>query len=447
MTNKKRIKYLCGWLLAATLLFACQLQPVRTILTLPSHVNMIDGRPHYLPFAYPNILQFGLESNGIVNVSTFNQMEINNKLNNGLSFEPLAIGSARIQLKLLGIIPLQTININVLPELKLVAGGQTLGVYLQTDGILVTGFMKIKTDEGAVSPAEKAGIRTGDYIMQINQINIVNIEDLENIINSEASKNPYLEIVVRKGTSEHLINVKAVKSGSDGKYKIGIYGKNNTSGIGTLTFIDPTTKTFGALGHPVTDPDSNSQLQFRSGNVTMASVTSIEPSKPGLPGQKNAVAINKNNLVGSIDKNGRYGIYGRLIDNNLLSENTLPVALRNTIYEGDAHILTVIEDTKIEKFEIKVIKNSRSYSGNNKGMVIEITDNRLLDRAGGIVQGMSGSPIIQNGHIIGAVTHVFLNNPKRGYGCFIENMVYESELLNIQLRHISTNIWMKRRAG
>ena len=220
-TKKANIKKICGWILALTFIFICQTQPVKTILTLPSHVNIIDGNPHYLPFAYPNILNIGLTCKDIVNVATFDEKEINNKIKSGFSFEPITTGEAKLHVKLLGIIPIQTININVLPQLNFIAGGHTLGVYLHTDGILVTGLMKMNNGNSSISPAEKAGIRSGDYILKVNGYEIINFEDLDVIINREAKKNTLLILTIRKDESIQTVNVKAIKSEIDGKYKIG----------------------------------------------------------------------------------------------------------------------------------------------------------------------------------------------------------------------------------
>ncbi|MGI6425594.1 MAG: SpoIVB peptidase [Tepidanaerobacteraceae bacterium] len=221
------------------------------------------------------------------------------------------------------------------------------------------------------------------------------------------------------------IEINPVKS-STGIYQIGLWVRDIAAGVGTLTFYDPNTGLYGALGHIISDADTGKIIEVGNGEIIRARVASISPGRRNQPGEKRGVFINEEQIIGNIISNTPYGIFGKSyypFENPLYS--TLPVATINQVQEGKATILTVVEGEKIEEYDIEIQKITQQSYPNGKGMIIKIVDQELIKRTGGIVQGMSGSPIIQNGYIVGAVTHVFVNDPTKGYGIFLEWMLQE----------------------
>jgi stage IV sporulation protein B len=216
-------------------------------------------------------------------------------------------------------------------------------------------------------------------------------------------------------------------SQSDGSFKIGAWVKDAASGIGTLTFYDPDSKSFAALGHGICDTETGELLTIGNGQILASSIVSIDKGEKGIPGELNGIFKDDSPILGEIKSNNNCGIFGTSESDLLSTANRIPVAARDEVKPGSAYILANIEGNKIEKFNIEIIRIMPKAISSQKGMIIRITDEKLISKTGGIVQGMSGSPILQNGRIVGAVTHVFVNDPTRGYGIFIENMLAEAE--------------------
>jgi len=298
---------------------------------------------------------------------------------------------------------------------KLIAGGQNVGIQINSNGVLVIGTYKI----GEVSPAADAGIRIGDEIVKVNNINVNSIDNLLDVIDN--IKNESLSISYIRNNSEYTTKLDVIKL--NGEYKTGLYVKDKISGIGTLTFIDPETKIFGALGHEIIEKNSGKILKTNSGIIYQSTVTGIKKSNDGSPGEKKAT-YNIKNVFGNVLENTKSGIFGNYT--NEISEGELyTVANSDDIKLGKAIIRTVVDKDVVEEFEIQITKiNNKS---DTKNIIFTITDQELISKTGGIVQGMSGSPIIQGDYIIGAVTHVIVDNPVKGYGIFITNMLEEAE--------------------
>lgn len=296
---------------------------------------------------------------------------------------------------------------------KIYAGGQNIGIELNSKGVMVTGFYKVSNNY----IASDSGLMVGDIITTVNSVTISNIEDLVNSINNS---NGVISIGYIRGNMTKYTNLSLVKEGNT--YKTGIYVKDSITGIGTLTYIDPETKLFGALGHEITESNTGKVLDITDGKIYSSKVIDIVPSTSGNPGEKNA-SIDSSSQNGVIFENTVQGIFGNYTDD--LSEMKLyEVGSSDDITKGIAMIRTVIDGNTIEEYSINITK---IVNGDTKNLLFEITDDRLLNITGGIVQGMSGSPIIQNDKIIGAVTHVLVDNPKLGYGIFITNMLEQAE--------------------
>ncbi len=299
---------------------------------------------------------------------------------------------------------------------KLIVGGQNIGIEVKTKGILVIGLYKI--DDKLI--AESSGLKAGDYITKVNNNNVSSISDFTREINNDDDKKSIdIEYIRDKKNYNTSLNILE----SNGELKTGLYVKDSINGIGTLTFIDPKTKKFGALGHEILDKNTESILNVDDGSIYYSYITGITKSTSGTPGEKEATVDSSKNY-GKIDENTVKGIFGtytaKLDDSNLYE-----VANSEDINKGLATILTVLDGETIESYTINI--DNLNPKDETKNIVFTITDEKLLKNAGGIVQGMSGSPIIQNGKIIGAVTHVIVDDCKKGYGIFITNMLEEAE--------------------
>lgn len=324
-------------------------------------------------------------------------------------------------------------KVNVVPDLKVIPGGQTIGVKLKSSGILVVGHHLVALAESRkISPGEIAKIQLGDMIMNMNGRRISNVSEVAGVVNEAGNLKKMLNLqILRKGRYIQL-QMKPAYDFYEKSYRLGLYIRDSAAGVGTLTFYAPDQKVYGALGHVITDMDTQTPIIVGHGEIVHSTVTSIAKSQNGEPGEKRAHFFNESKILGNIEKNTHFGIFGSMNEQpeySLLKE-AIPVAFAEEIKEGPAQILTVVNGQKVEKFTIEVVHVAHQDFPATKGMVIKVTDKDLLKRTGGIVQGMSGSPIIQNGKIIGAVTHVFVNDPTSGYGCFIEWMLQDAGIVS-----------------
>ncbi len=310
-----------------------------------------------------------------------------------------------------------------------VVGGQSLGIVLKSEGAIVVGFTPVYDESGGeVYPARDAGVAVEDMLLAINGQQVSRNQEVADIINELGQAGERAMLSLRRDGQEIKVEVVPQLCKESGKWRIGLYIRDANAGIGTLTFYDPQSGAYAALGHQIDEnslvDDSDSEL----GHVLAAEVQYIKSSVEGEPGEKVGV-FDASSLNGSIVKNCELGIYGMLDDTlqNELYPQPLPVADADEVKTGPASMLTVLEGQQVEEFSIKIDRVSPQKHSGDKGMVITVTDQRLIDTAGGIVQGMSGSPILQNGKLVGAVTHVFVDNSCSGYGCFAQWMLEEAE--------------------
>ena len=298
----------------------------------------------------------------------------------------------------------------------IIPGGETLGIEVNSKGVMVIGFYQINGKFNKGVPVIKAG----DYIVKINDVEVNTIEELIKAIEANVSSGE-VNVELRRDKKVRTSKLELVKDGDI--YKTGLYVKNSITGTGTLTYIDPETKIFGALGHEIVESNTNNIVEIKDGSIFRNYITGIDKSKVGYAGSKNA-KFYYNTKYGSINKNSNVGIYG-IYDSVLPNKERLEVARNDEVKIGKASIATVLGKEEIEYYDIEITKIDE-YS-KVKNISFKITDKELLDKTGGVVQGMSGSPIIQNGKIIGAVTHVIIDNPTTGYGLFITTMLEEGE--------------------
>jgi len=311
--------------------------------------------------------------------------------------------------------------------------GTAVGVDIDMRGVKVVEVGNLVDENNKTrSPARDAGIRAGDNIVRVNGIDVQSVEDVTGIINEQADDVEFtsIEFEIERQNKSLNITVEPKRSNDDGELRIGAWVKDSTSGIGTLTFYDPENSTFGALGHGITDGNGE-PINIEGGSILNSTVVSVTRSERGQIGELRGIFLEGGRELGEIKVNNNQGLYGTLDKErlDLHSSEEMPVARKNEIRTGRAQILSNIESVRVEAFDIEIQRINRNTTDNTKEMVIRITDDELLSRVGGIVQGMSGSPIIQNDSVVGAVTHVFVNDPTRGYAISIESMLENTCIL------------------
>ncbi len=349
------------------------------------------------------------------------------------SMPSLSQGQTQTQseLKLFGLFPIKTVVVCAAESKRVVPGGIPFGIKMLSDGVLVTSLGSVENSGKLHTPAKDAGIRASDVIVSIDGKEMQNNADVVSAVSKSRGKE--LEVVLKKSDGDcKTVQITPVLDSADNTYKIGVYVRDSSAGIGTVTYYDPETEIFGGLGHAVCDGETGEILSLLKGEVVGAEIDSVTKSKAGMPGQLNGHFATIYN-TGSILKNDETGVYGSLKNVKVMSES-VEVALKQEIKTGRATILSTLSGFAPEEFEIEIEKISYNSERAVKNMVIRVTDPRLLDAAGGIVQGMSGSPILQNGKLVGAVTHVFVNDCTRGYAIFAENMLQSSESIKQTLK-------------
>ena len=323
-------------------------------------------------------------------------------------------------IKLLGIIPVKTTSIIQSKPKKVSVSGESFGIKLYTDGVIIVGIRDVETDKGKCNPAKEAGLEKGDIIIEINGKKVYSADSVTDILNDNNGKD-YRITVKRNGNYKEFL-LKPAYSSSQGCYKVGLWVRDSTAGVGTITYYDKSNNTVSALGHPITDVDTNEIMPILDGEAVRATVTKIYKSKAGEAGS--LCCEFTNDIIGTLKKNCQSGIYGKYTC-TLKNTYEYEVASPNEIVRGPVQILCTIDSGKAKFYNAQISRISYRENKKGKNMVVKITDERLLEKTGGIVQGMSGSPIIQNGKLVGALTHVIVDSPEKGYAIFAQDMVDE----------------------
>ncbi|EAX47901.1 peptidase S55, SpoIVB [Thermosinus carboxydivorans Nor1] len=422
-------RFVTGIIIAISIVAFCLTPQFRHIYSLPPHMRIIEGETALFTVNFPLTVTVNSDFDPSIRLHSDTPLYA---LSRPVSLQPVKLGKAVVEFRLLGLIPVRTVQVDVTPPLKLVPGGHSIGVVLHSQGVIVVGNSPVLSQDGQYyTPAKDAGIAVGDVILSINGTPVNNDAQVAEIINEAGKEKSPVDILIKRGDSRAQVTVTPVLCSDTKRYRIGLFVRDSAAGVGTLTFYEPVSRTYGALGHIITDSDTNQPIDCEQGKIVLATVSGIQHGKRGQPGEKIGVFIEEGQMLGDIRKNTPFGIYGKLetlIENNLFHE-AIAVASMSQVQTGPAEMLTVIDGQTIERFSIEIQKVNLQEVPEGKGLVIKVTDSRLLEKTGGIVQGMSGSPIIQNGKIVGAVTHVFIHDPTRGYGCFVDWMLMESGLL------------------
>lgn len=398
---------------------------------LPSELRMFEGQAAQLSIALPVAAEATLDRPGIVSINGKAALQTSVEPGHPLLLNSLDSGYADLKLSLFGKLPYKTVHVKVVPDLKVIPGGQTIGVKVKSDGILVVGHHQISGPNGKVSPGEDAGLKLGDLITHLNGKKLRDAKEVAGIVEKAGGSHKPIDITYKRGNEVRKTKLTPGFDQKDKLWRLGLYIRDSAAGVGTLTFYAPQQGVYGALGHVITDMNTQTPIVVGSGQVVQSSVTSISKSENGEPGEKRAIFVKEGKQLGTIERNTSFGIFGKMGQNpdHSLYTTPIPVAFAEEVKEGPAEILTVVNGQEVERFQVEVVHVAKQNSPETKGMVIRITDPKLISKTGGIVQGMSGSPILQNGKLIGAVTHVFVNDPKSGYGCFIEWMLQDAGIL------------------
>ena len=326
-----------------------------------------------------------------------------------------------VNLKLFNAFTIKKFSLNA-DDIDVYAGGDIVGFSLNGDGVVVIGFGKVSTVAGEFDTIENSDIKKGDIIKEIEDEKIKSVADICRVVNKEENKNKPLGVKLKRNDGMVETTIKSALDKYSGIYKLGLWVKDDVSGIGTLTFVKKENNRFGALGHAICDGDTKTIYNIDSGEMYPCTVLGIKKGTKGKAGElKGLFFQGKNNKLALVDNNSEAGVFGNMIK-EVKDKDILKAGGRLYAKPGRAYIKSAV-DGELKDYEIEIIKTNYQSSSNEKSMVIRVTDKDLLRKTGGIIQGMSGSPIIQNGYVVGAVTHVFINDPTKGFGIYLDWMI------------------------
>ena len=402
---KQTVRHGLGIALSA-MAFLCNYSPwVREAASLPDALTLTSGQKFVVQTGLPML---AASDGGAVSVLASQDERVT------ISAE--AGGQTSVTFSLLGLIPVHETRVNVVEERTLIPGGQAVGVALKTRGVLV------------VSDAAKGrALRAGDVILSADGKNVESTKALSEQVGTAQTDTVRLEVL--RGGQTITVDAQAEPDPSDGRRKLGVWVRDSTAGVGTLTYIDPANQAYGALGHAIVDADTGRLLAAREGAILHASIVGVTKGQSGKAGELKGNFLKAGEQIGSLMENCEYGIYGVLDDmpENLLYPQGLRAGARSAVHTGTASIIATVDADGPQEYGVEIVRCFAQSEPSQKGMILRVTDERLLEKTGGIVQGMSGSPILQDGRIIGAVTHVYLSDATQGYGMYIEWMLEKSD--------------------
>lgn len=341
--------------------------------------------------------------------------------NTSLAVDKQTATPRRENLKLFGIIPVKEVTVTEKAEQKVMVSGEVFGIKLYTDGVIVVGIQEVQTDSGKKSPSGSAGIEVGDIIVAIDGENVYTSDQVQSILG--ANNGGSFEVKIKRGERYRDYTVTPVYCEREGCYKAGMWVRDSTAGIGTITFYNKQSGIFAALGHQINDIDTKEIMPMLDGEAVKATVSKIEKSTRGTTGSLECDFTNQ--TLGKLLSNTDCGIYGAYAEISECAKE-YPVAAIQEVKKGKATLISTVEKGQPKKYEIEITHIGFNENNREKNMIVKVTDKDLIDKTGGIVQGMSGSPIIQNGKLVGALTHVIVGNPQKGYAVFAQTMAEES---------------------
>ena len=405
---KQTVRHGLGIALSA-MAFLCNYSPwVQGAASLPDALTLSSGQKLVVQTGLPML---AVSAGGAVSVLASQDERVTLSSESG--------GQASVTFSLLGLIPVHETRVDVVEERTLIPGGQAVGVALKTRGVLV------------VSDAAKGrALRAGDVILSADGKNVESTKALSEQVGTAQTDTVRLEVL--RGGQTITVDAQAEPDPSDGRRKLGVWVRDSTAGVGTLTYIDPANQAYGALGHAIVDADTGRLLAAREGAILHASIVGVTKGQSGKAGELKGNFLKAGEQIGSLMENCEYGIYGVLDDmpENLLYPQGLRAGARSAVHTGAASIIATVDADGPQEYGVEIVRCFAQSEPSQKGMILRVTDERLLEKTGGIVQGMSGSPILQDGRIIGAVTHVYLSDATQGYGMYIEWMLEKSDAMD-----------------
>lgn len=405
--NRKRTQLALAVLLGSV----CMTPPIQQLVSFPTELQIPAGEKE--TFALSHVTVSSSDTNVACATTTGTEKS------NSLTIQPQHIGSATITTKLFGFLPWKSVHVRVIPPVYVYAGGQSVGIRLRTNGVMIVGLdPKIQAGSSSVTH-----LLVGDVIEKIGQKSVHSSIEMKKFVN-ENRQDP-LQLTIRRGQTHRVIKIHPVTQ--NGTRHLGLFIRDKVTGVGTLTFYDAIHHRFGALGHVITDVDTGRPIDGQ-GDVYNAEITGVLKGINGQPGEKRGQFNSLSPSWGHIEQNSPFGVFGTMNSqplNNYLN-HPIPVALPSQVHAGPATMLTVLHGDKIESFSIHIDTLVKQDSPDTKSMIVRVTDPRLLEKTGGIIQGMSGSPILQDGKLVGAVTHVFVSDPTHGYAVYADWMLKQS---------------------
>lgn len=402
----------------------------------PSKLRIVPGQDFQFSLKKP--FSIYLEANRLDGITGANGRRILDRGQSGSCSQVMVRsereGTGTLEIRFMGI-PIRRVNLVVEKMPEVIPGGHAIGVLVAKEGVIITGHLPVRDDNGKeFYPAEEAGVKVGDLLVAINGKIVHRINEVDSLVQKEAAKGLPLKLTINRAGQTLQRSIQPVKrtNRQDGttRYYLGLYVEDPAAGVGTLTYYNPQTNKYGALGHKIVG-FSNREIPLAAGKIVSARITGINQGNRGEPGEKIGVFSGNSDIIGDIMANTPIGIFGSLRHGvtNPWYPRPVPVSTISQVKPGPAEILTVVTGNEIRRFTIEIQKVYYQTSLRDKGMVVKVTDPELLEQTGGIIQGMSGSPIIQNGKLVGAITHVFVNDPTRGYAVFAEWMLQMEESL------------------
>ncbi len=406
---RKKIIFLFGFIfLLTSIYFAVE------YVFIPKNIYMTAGESYVMNISAP--FDAEIESNEAVSINNEKVSEnIEVSLNDDNLISSASNTVANLKVKLMGM-PVKKVQLYFLPEKKVEVIGKTVGICVDTKGVLVLGIGNVKCVDSSLCAPCRNILKSGDIIMSIDGKDVDSKEGLAQLINTDKAVN----VGILRNDESMSFQLTPVMSADDGTYKLGLWVRDSTQGIGTITYYDRETNTFGALGHPINDVDTGKLMEIDGGEILEAKVDKAEKGRSGYPGSL-VGNIYFDKTIGYVESNMNNGIFGQMCSE--IEGVEMPIGYKNDVKVGNASIFVDIGSGFVDEYSVYIDSINKYNTNDTKNFILTITDTNLLNKTGGIVQGMSGCPIVQNGKLVGAVTHVFVNDPTRGYGIFIENMI------------------------
>ena len=333
------------------------------------------------------------------------------------------VTATTMRIKLFGFLPLKKVKVKLINSPEVYVGGNIVGFSLNTEGVVVVGSNAVFTREGSCEPILASGLKEGDSIKAIEDQEIKSVYDIDKILNSIEYAGKDVEITVNRDNQEFKCSITPALDVFTQKYKLGLWVKNSTSGVGTLTYVKKDNNRFGAVGHSLADATLGDNYKVAEGDVYLCNLLGIKKGTKNAPGEIRSTMKLSDDAIGVADTNCKYGVYGNILNVNKLNLiDDYSLGGRMSVKPGKAKIFACLDDGGVKAYDIKIIKTNHQDNADDKSIVFKVTDKELIKKTGGIIQGMSGCPIIQNNKLVGAVTHVFINDPTKGFGVYVDWM-------------------------